>query len=204
MNSALLKYGLIGLAVAGFFGYSWYQDNMVPQSADLGQVLDRTEYALSQYSEASGPADAGAAGEATDAQMAEFTEFLTAIMNAQPTFYDDPIGVNLQDDAMFLGFKDPNANNIQDSGEGKIFTIEIDSANERLIATDVAGDAASLRFSGAGFLTGLVIGNLLSRQSRAGIAPGSFNNRQATPRNAYQAKSSARSRARSGGSRSGK
>ena len=107
-------------------------------------------------------------------------------------------------DATFLGFVDANGNKVQDDGEGKLFTVEIDSENKRLIATDMAGNGSHLGFSGAGFLAGALIGSLLSRQRNAGVRPGAFNNRTTTARSDYKAPASARSRSRSGGLGRGK
>lgn len=195
MNGTILKYGAIGLAIAAYFGYTAYQDSK-PQSADLGAVLDRADYALSNY-------NAEMEGEtATDAEMAEFTLFMADVMNSPTPFYDKALGMELREDATFVGFADENANGARDSGEKDVFTVEVDTANQRLIATDTSGDAVHHRYSGGGFIAGLLIGNLLSRQNRAGISRNSFSNRNTTSRSSYT--SSARSRSRSGGSRAGK
>ena len=201
MTTQFLKAGAAGFAILGLAACGG-----TPQTADLGQVLDRTEFTLTEYENylSSAAAEGTSPTEATDEQMAEFAGFLTDVMNSQPTFYDQPIGMEIKEDAVFQGFVDKNMNRVQDSGEKNIFTVEIDSENMRLIATDETGEASHKGFSGSGLLAGLVIGRLLSRQSAAGIRPGSFNNRTTTARSAYQAKPSARSRVRSGGSRAGK
>lgn len=200
MNGTVVKYGLIGLAVAGFLGYQAYDKAANPQTADLGQVLDRTEFAIETFEEyAAANTDST---ELTDSQVDDFGVHLANVMNTEPRFYDDFIGMKVQDDAVFLGFKDSNANGSQDSGEKKVFSVEIDSENYRLIATDETGETVGHRFSGTGIMTGLLIGSMLNRQRNAGITPGSFNNRNVTPRSNY--KPSARTRTRTGGSRSGK
>ncbi len=189
---------LIGaIAVVGFIGYSVVSGSAGEQTADLGQVLDRTEYVLTEYQ---GYLGENGITEVSDQQMAEFTEFYTVVLNSEPRFYDKTLGLEVMQDATFLGFADENANGVQDSDEGKVFTVEIDEANRRLIATDVAGNSSGLRFSGTGFLAGALIGNLISRQRGAGVTAASFNNRNPTPRSSYRAPSSARS----GGPRSGK
>ncbi|MBV1866319.1 MAG: hypothetical protein KUG69_00205 [Marinosulfonomonas sp.] len=190
----LVIFGLV-LAYFMFFGSSKVQ------TADLGQVLDRTDFALKSYQE---HATEQGFAEIGDEQMAEFTEFYTAVLNSDPQFYDGTLGLTVQEDASFLGFADANANGIQDEKEGKVFTVEVDSENERLIATDVSGNSTGLRLSGSGFLTGMLIGNLISRQGRAGVRPGSFNSRAVGSRTSYKAPSSARSSSRSGGVRAGK
>ncbi|WP_411892611.1 hypothetical protein [Yoonia sp. SDW83-1] len=189
---------LIGaIAVVGFIGYSVVSGSASEQTADLGQVLDRTEFVLTEYQ---GYLGESGITDVTDQQMAEFTEFYTVVLNSEPRFYGKTLGLEVMPDATFLGFADENANGVQDTDEGKVFTVEIDEANRRLIATDVAGNASGLQFSGTGFLAGALIGNLISRQRGAGISAASFNNRTATPRSNYRPPSSART----GGPRSGK
>lgn len=189
--------GIIGIAVLGYVGYSIFMAPAKVQTADLGEVLDRTEFAISAYQE---HLEANSITEAGDEQIQEFTKVLTAMYNGDPRFYDKPLGLEIQQDAKFLGFADENANGVKDSGEGDVFTVEIDEENNRLIATDMAGNSSGLRFSGAGFLAGALLGNLLGRQRAAGVNKGSFNNRNVTPRSSYKAPSSARS----GGLRAGK
>lgn len=173
------------------------------QTADLGQVLDRADYAMTNY-------DVSIEGtEASDAEMEAFTLYMAGVMNSSPKFYDKPLGLELKSDASFTGFVDANGNTTRDAGEDDVFTLEVDSENERLIATDTTGDSVHRRYSGSGIITGLLIGHLLSRQSRVGIARGSFNSRNSTARSNYRPSassrtSSARSRSRSGGSRGGK
>ncbi|MEL6520506.1 MAG: hypothetical protein AAFQ66_06055 [Pseudomonadota bacterium] len=199
--------GIAILAVVGFVAYTFLFDGGGEQTADLGEVLDRTEYSLNAYQGYLEENQIEAAGEN---ELAEFTNFYAAVLNSdpraypRPAFYDKPLGLSLQQDATFLGFADDNQNGIQDDGEGKVFTVEIDEENNRLIATDVAGNSSGLRFSGAGFLAGALLGTLLNRQRSAGVQKGAFNNRNVTPRSAYKAPSSARSGARSGGLRFGK
>ena len=188
---------LVIVGVLGFVAYSAFFGSKSEQTADLGQVLDRTEFAINQYQDY---LEANSIAEASDEQVDEFTGYLTQIMNSDPRFYDQPLGMEVLTDAKFSGFADPNANGVRDSDEGEVFTIEIDEANNRLIATDTAGQSAGLRFSGAGFLAGALIGNLISRQRAAGISASSFNNRSVTPRTSYSAPRSARS----GGLRAGK
>lgn len=195
MNGTLIKYGLIAVAVGGFFAWTAYQDAQ-PQTADLGQVLDRADFALTTY-------DTEEVGdEVTEAQMQDFTLYMTYVMNGQPSFYDQPVGMRLEDDATFMGYADANANLQQDEDEKDIFKLEVDTENSRLIATDMTGETVGHRFSGGGLLAGLIIGNLLARQTRAGVNRSTLANKQAKPRSSYT--SSARSRSRAGGSRVGK
>lgn len=195
MNGKLIQYGVIALAVGGFFAWTAYQDSQ-PQTADLGQVLNRAVYAFENYD----VPEAGA--EVTDEQMEDFTMFMTVAMNATPQFYDDQIGLELRDDASFNGYADKNFNLVRDEGEKDIFTLEVDTENSRLIATDATGEGVHRGFNGSGLLAGLLIGNLLARQTRSGVNRGALASRQTKPHTSYQA--SARSRSRAGGSRAGK
>lgn len=191
----------LGIAVVGFLAYTFFLGGPSgPQSADLGKVLDRTEYAIERYS---AYAEQNKFEQIGEEQIAEFNGFLTTVMNTQPTFYDNTIGVSMNEVAAFEGYDDANSNGTQDSGEGDLFTVEIDAEGRRLIATDETGSTHK-GFSGTGLLAGLLIGNLLSRQKAGGVNPGSFANRQSTARSAYKAPSSARSRSRSGGLGKGK
>ena len=202
MNMTYLKYGayaVIGLAVAFYV-----LKPEAEQTADLGAVLDRTEFALMNYEKMTQLEIDETATEATPEQMEEFRGIYTQVMNVDPKFYDKQIGLALKEDGSFLGFQDGNYNNVQDSGEEKLFTVEIDTENSRLIATDLNGSSSGLRFSGTGFLAGAIVGRLLGRQRAAGIKPGAFANRNVKPRSSYKSPSSARSKSRSGGVRTGK
>ncbi|HAT86121.1 hypothetical protein [Cohaesibacter gelatinilyticus] len=189
------------VAVLGFLAYTFFFSPKSEQTADLGQVLDRTMFAIEKYENHAQKLNAT---KLTDDNMAEFGNFLAQVMNSNPRFYDEELGIKLRKDAAFQGFADKNKNGTQEEGEGDVFTVEIDSENKRIIASDGNGASSDTRFSGSGLLTGLLIGHLLSRQRSAGVKPGSFNNRQTTPRSSYRAPSSARSGARSGGLGSGK
>lgn len=187
------------LAVAGvilYFVFGFIKSDS-EQTADLGQVLDRTEWAINAYQ---GYMAENEMTEVTGENMEEFKGLLVQVLNTDPRFYGKTLGLDIQDDATFLGFADANVNGMQDAGEGDVFTVEIDEANKRLIATDMAGNSSGLRFSGSGFLAGALIGSLINRQRTAGISAASFNNRSVTPRSSYRAPTSARS----GGLRAGK
>ncbi len=187
---------LIAVGVLGYLAYT-YLAPQGEQTADLGQVLDRTEFALVKYQE---HLDENSVAEASDEQVEEFRSFLVKVLNSDPRFYEKTQGLEIMQDAKFMAFADENANGTKDSGEGDIYSVEIDEANNRLIATDMSGNSSGLRFSGTGFLAGALLGSLLSRQRGAGITANSFNNRNVTPRSSYKAPRSARS----GGMRAGK
>lgn len=193
---------IIIVGVLAFIGYNFFMGgSSTSQSADLGQVLDRTVFALDKYDAYLKENDVKEAGEK---QFDQLTGFMGNVMNQEPRFYDENIGVSLRKDATFEGYTDSNGNRVKDADESEVFTVEIDSENKRLIATDTSGNASDVGFSGTGFLAGALIGGLLARQLGGGVKPGSFNDRKTTPRNSYKAPASARSRARSGGLGKGK
>jgi hypothetical protein len=191
--------GIGAIAVVGYFIF--FGGDSGEQTADLGQVLDRTEYVMLNYQNHLEENNIETMG---DQQIEEFTQYYMAVLNADPRFYDSTLGLSLQEDGSFLGYADGNSNGFQDNDEGKVFTVEIDEENRRLIATDVAGQSAGMQFSGTGFLAGALLGHFLARQRGAGINRGAFNNRTVADRSSYKAPSSARSKSRSGGLRAGK
>ncbi|MGF1455256.1 MAG: hypothetical protein ACFB6R_07745 [Alphaproteobacteria bacterium] len=176
---------------------------------DLTKVVERTETAMTEYQDY---LTRNGIEEAGPDELQQFETVLVDSINSDPRFYGNPIGVDVAQDGSVDGFKDTNANNEQDYGENALFKIEIDSANQRMIVTDLTtGNATGFPFMGAatGFLAGALIGNLLSRQRSAGIQPSSFNNRSVQSPSQYAnqrsaAQSQARSRARSGGPSRGK
>ncbi len=175
---------------------------------DLSKVVERTETAMTEYQaflEQNGITEAGVD------ELQQFETVLVENINGSPRFYGSAIGVDVAEDGSVDGFKDTNANNEKDFGDNDLFKIEIDSANGRMIVTDLTtGSSTGFPFmsAGAGFLAGALLGNLLGRQRSAGIQPGSFNNRSVQSPSQYAnqraTSSQARSRARSGGPSRGK
>ncbi len=160
---------------------------------DLNQVLQRTVAAIAALEKNLKEKNIE---KIEEQHMSQLTGFLQHVMNLQPAFYKSQIAMNLEKDASYSGYSDSNANGKVDADEKKIFKIEIDQVNNRIIATDTSGTATSRSFSGTGLLAGLLIGSLLNRQRAAGVNPNSFNNRKVTPASKY---ASSRSKARSGG-----
>lgn len=191
---------IIAAVVVGAAVFFIFSDREA-QSADLGQVLDRSVFAIERYEAYLKENGVGQAGEK---ELEKLTSFMGDVMNAKPQFYAEPLGVTLQHDATFLAYADTNANGVQDEGEGKVFTVEVDEANRRLIATDATGNASHSGFSGTSLLAGVLIGSLISRQRAAGVTAASFNNRNSVSRTNYRAPASARTRSRSGGLAGGK
>jgi len=90
--------------------------------------------------------------------------------SAQPPINANPIGVEPQANGALLSFDDKNSNGIKDAGEEDLFTMEVDSENNQLIAS-TEGESRSSGFSGSGLLMGMMIGNMMSRQRATGTNP---------------------------------
>lgn len=148
---------------------------------DLLATLDRSVQAIEIFDKYLKDNEINDVG---DPEMAAFADFLTKAMNSEPPIYEKRIAVRLQDDASFDGYADSDGDG-DFAGESALFTIEIDSANNRLIATNAAGVGTSLGVSGAAFLSGAFMTALLGRQSAAGVAPGAFDDRRLTPAPTY-------------------
>jgi hypothetical protein len=195
MKMNYIIYGVIGLAVLGYLFSSNTADS---QKINLAQVLSRSTQAFDNFDKY---LKKNNVDKATDQHLEELNKYLQKAMNLDPQLHTGPIAMRLGKDAKFTGVDDANNNEIAEEGEKKLFTLELDSANKRMIATDASGAATSRGFSGMGFIAGALIGSMLGRQRAAGITPGSFSNRTVTSPASYN---QARSRARSGGLRGGK
>ncbi len=150
---------------------------------------------------------------------AMFEQFNTTIqhdLNAKPTFHKTMIVTQMAKDASIIGFGDLNKNGKVDLDEPKLFKIEMDPDNDRVIVTSASGGQATGRTMGCsgGFFAGVMIGSLLNRQGSAGIKRGHFDSRRVAnapiaarkvaSRGGRTGGSRARSGARSGGIRGGK
>lgn len=139
--------------------------------------------------------DARATGVSAANAMDEFSELLGYDLNdALPPLSDGQIGVAPQEDGSLKGFDDVDGDAVFDSGEDELFKVEIDTENNRLLASS-EGVVHEGGFSMGGLFLGMMLGNMLSRQRSAGINPAS---RRATPN------AGARSRAGSGSHSVGK
>lgn len=184
--------------VAGFVAYA-FLGNSASSGPDMRQVLARAEIALVNYDKY---LKQNNIEKASEKNMDQLANYMQKTMNVEPRFYEESlIAMKLRKDAKFEGYKDSNSNGAVDSGEKRLFTIEVDTQNKRLIATNDDGRSIGRTISNiaTGFFVGALIGNLMNRQRAAGITPGSFNNRKITPTSSY-----ARSRAKSGGRFGGK
>lgn len=164
-------------------------------SADLDRVLDIAQDTLYRFENSpSNTRDENA--------LAGFASELEQNFNsAQPPAHPAPIGINLLDDGSMEGYMDSSGNRQKESDEPRLFLVEIDSEQERLVATDANETVRESHFSGTGLLAGYLIGSMLGRQRSAGVSSKSISGKKAVSKSAY---SSARSRAGSGSHSSGK
>jgi len=182
-------YAVIGIAVV--FSLMNRENSSSIARADLDQVLNVASSTLDTFE--------GSADVNEDNAMDKFAgNYAQNLNTSQPAINSGAVGVVSNTDGSFDAFADANNNAVKDEGEDDLFKLEIDSENNRLIASDETGVRDS-HFSGTGLLAGMLIGRVLSRQRATGTNPAS---KKATPRAAKS--SSAKSRAGSGSHSSGK
>ena len=191
MKNKLASLGLSIIATLFIVGCG--TSSQVPP--DLDKILDITSNTLLEFQ------DNEAELKEEEAMKAFVAQLEQNLNSSNPVVHQGTIGIQLKEDGSLLGYDNPNNNEIKDSGESELFTIEIDSEKNRLIATDISGTSRDHHFSGTGLLAGLLIGHLLSRQRAAGVNPKSLANKTVTPKSSYQ---NARSRAGSGSHSRGK
>lgn len=77
-----------------------------------------------------------------------------------------PVGVSMTPGGEIVGFLDPNQNLVQDAGEAKEFTVTIDPANKRLVASDNHGyhRPHGYHFSPGNMMMGYMLGSMMGRQ----------------------------------------
>lgn len=114
-----------------------------------------------------------------DAMLAQFAETIERDLNLAPRIHPTKITTKVRKDAAIIGYSDLNGNGQAEQKEPKLFTIEFDPDNNRIIATSAAfGEAAGHNMSARnGFFAGVFLGTLLDRQRQSGIQPGHFNKR---------------------------
>ncbi|MEA3301821.1 MAG: hypothetical protein U9Q75_00975 [Pseudomonadota bacterium] len=170
---------------------------------DLDRVMKIATQSMQRYEQTNLNA---VEGTMDDLAMAQFSRDLADDLRmAQPPLYASPIGIVVAKDGSIQGYDDKNGNYIRETGEGDLFKIEIDSQNNRIIASNDGVVREQGMGMGTGLMMGMLMGSLMSRQSAAGIRPGAFNNKRATPKpRARTSFGSARSRAGSGSFSSGK
>lgn len=140
--------------------------------------------------------------------------WMNKALNEAPPVYSKPIVTRVNKDASIDAFADDNANGHIDAGEPRLFRIEIDAVNGRVLATAEDGSTYAHRPRPSGFFAGLFIGSMMNRQRQAGIGPNHFTRRSviqagfspasSTTRPSRRHSPTARGRARSGGIARGK
>jgi len=207
----LLIYGVVIAVGAGIYFSSnnnssnkgsTPKDSLVVSDIDLNRVLDITLDTIERV-------DAHSVNFAGDPNGGDQLFFILA--NELSSSYslatpkldkktDGAIGVQPNSDGSLIAFQDKNTNgnwDLEVGNEDAIFLIEIDGQNSRIIATSRIGEVNQAGFSGSGFLAGMLIGNMLNLQNRAGQTQAVSNKK---PVSAQQA----RARAGSGSYRVGK
>ncbi len=149
-----------------------------------------------------------------EAMFRQFAQTIQDDLNNKPRIHSSLIATQFRKNGAMTGYGDLNGNGQADDQEPKLFTLEFDPDNNRIILTSAAyGETTGHAMSGRrGFFAGVFIGSLMNKQRTAGIRPGHFSSRNVpnapvtAPKVAKAAAdgSSARSRAKSGGVRAGK
>ncbi len=195
----LITYGLIALAVGGYFLYNQSSDSgYTEDDIDLNAVLDVTIDTIYTFQESLDAQDPDALNP--DDTFVEFSEVLQDNYNAAtPALHTAPIAVAPRTDASLLAYEDANGNNEQEESEPSLFLVEIDGENSRVIASSRSGAVNDHHFSGTGLLAGYLIGSMLNRQRAAGVNTSSLANKKPVT-----ARAAAKARAGSGSHSSGK
>ena len=126
------------------------------------------------------------------AKESEFLKKYAAKLNELKVM-KEPVGVSMSAGGEIVGFQDPNGNLIQDAGETKEFTVTMDIAHNRLVASDNNGyhRPHSYGFRPSGMMMGYMLGSMMGRQNsfysgaNAGARPG-FSNTPMSPANYHQ------------------
>jgi hypothetical protein len=218
------KFPLLPVFILAFASLAGCATSSSVDVVDLNKVLDALVAVLDEDSKEAGEAKLAA----SDANNPESTSE-TAIPAIDPAAQDptkqvdflkryaaklnelkvmsSPVGVAFTQGGEIIGFKDPNQNEVQDDGETKEFSVTVDAANSRLIASDNEGYHRPYGYRpGGGFLTGYLIGSMLGRQNSfysGGMAAArpNFTNTPMSAANYHsQAVSSARSKVSSSAS----
>jgi hypothetical protein len=188
-NSFLRLFGLLPLLVFACPGCSVDDDTDV---VDLNKVLDSLVAVLDEGAKKGDapPADLAGAdqvnitasssgGEISSTAEIEAiepskqnpileNEFLTkyAAKLNEVKAMNSTVGVSINQGGEIIGFKDLDANGIQDLDDTKEFTVTIDPANHRLVASDNNGyhRPHSYGFNPGGMMMGYMLGSMMGRQ----------------------------------------
>ncbi len=176
-------------------------DQKKSATADLDRILGVASDSMVSF-ESKNSSNLDALNE--DNVMDKFSSNYASDLNASvPPIHSGPIGVKTEQDGSFAGFDDKNNNGVKDADEKDLFKLEVDTENNRLVASN-EGEVRESGFSGSGLIMGMLLGNMLSRQRATGANPAA---KRATPkRSASKSKSfgNAKSRVGSGSHSSGK
>ncbi|MEL6111394.1 MAG: hypothetical protein AAFR20_01195 [Pseudomonadota bacterium] len=204
------------VAIGAFLVLTGCSQSANSNAPDPNKIMDRTIAMILKYDEILAVDNIQLAD---DEMLKNLTGDLFAYINQSPRPYRSNIGIALNRDASFKGFDDKNSDNRQDPGEARLFTMEVDVENETLVYTAEDGEHHGYRMRGSGFFLGAIWGSMGEKQKASGVRPGRFANATiktqdyAGPKYKAQAArsssskkraGSARSKARSGGVRSGK
>ncbi|MEL7486375.1 MAG: hypothetical protein AAGJ87_04045, partial [Pseudomonadota bacterium] len=115
-----------------------------PRQLDIIKVMDITIDTIVDYTR---EVEAAGGGANNPAVINGFVARLHKALNGRPDpFVNGTLGLRMNEDASFEGFDDLNKNNRQEEGEIKLFKLEIDEENERLIASDFADNVHGTTF----------------------------------------------------------
>ncbi len=178
-------------------------------SVNLSAVLDRTAETLEKFHAYLKRYDYT---ELDDAMFKQLNNTIEEDLNRKPRIHPTLIATKMRKDVSIVAHGDINGNGKIDAQEPKLFTIEFDPENDRIILTSTSGNSTGRVTGPRGFFAGVFIGSMVNRQRSAGIKPGHFNKRNVADApikkqvasRAGKPPARARSRARSGGVRAGK
>ena len=209
----LCGFVLLGLPILGLVGC-----NMATQVevVDLNKVLDALAAVLDEGDTENGSngsgveAAVGIAPVTTEnedaAKQDEFLQKFAARLNERK-LTNSPIGVMMTTDGSIEGFTDPNNNMTKDAGEKKLFAVQIDAEQNRLIASDTNDYHRDHRYRPrmGGLFTGYMLGSMLGRQNNfyTGRSKPQFDSMKMSPKNYHSnVVAATRAKARSTSSRS--
>lgn len=189
------------------------------EAVDLDRVLTAFDRAVSKSNKTAAPSP-GAGGAATveslrsttqppaqapadPAKTKAFLALFAAELNAAK-LVSTSVGVQMRSDGAIEGFEDKNRNTSRDAGERKLFDIEVDEENKRIVASTTVGGETyrrPRRFGMGGFFMGYMVARMIGGQR-------SFYRGRARPRfgrmssRGYHRAASSRARSRRSSSRS--
>lgn len=114
------------------------------------------------------------------AMFHQFAETIEHDLNQKPRIHPTLIATQFRKDASVAGYGDLNGNGQPDKKEPKLFTLELDLDNNRIIVTSAAyGNSTGHAMSATrGFFASVFVASLMDQQHKAGIRPGYFNKRK--------------------------